>query len=98
MPTYVQRELAGVSPIIEPALPTESKHDSDEAYKKGHELALDQKAIRELDNPMVEYNYHKELTDVLWNPRDNIMKQINAWNYRVITDEEAMHVPYKLAA
>ena len=98
MPTYLQRELAGVSPIAEQALPNKSKHDSDEAYKKDHELALDQKAIRVLDNPIVEYNYHKELTETLWNPRDNIMKQINAWNYKVITGDEAMHVPYRRAA
>ena len=95
MTTLEQRELAGVSPTIKSALPSESKHDSDEVYKKNHELALDQKAIRELDNPMVEYNYHKALTDVLWNPRENIMKQINAWNYKIITNEEAMHVPYR---
>jgi len=98
MPTYVQRELVGVSPISEPVLPAESKHDSDEAYKKDHELALDQKAIRALDNPIVEYNYHKELTETLWNPRDTIMKQINAWNYKVITGNEAMHVPYRRAS
>ena len=61
MPTYVQRELAGVSPIIEPALPTESKHDSDEAYKKNHELALDQKAMREYEQEMRLYNQNQEI-------------------------------------
>ena len=64
MPTYVQRELAGVSPITEPALPTESKHDSDEAYRKDHEMALYQKELRELDNyQMMEYQH--DLTDAL---------------------------------
>jgi hypothetical protein len=47
---------------------------------------------------MVEYNYHKELTDVLWNPIDNIRDQLRDWNYKIITDEEALHVPYKHAA
>ena len=98
MPTYVQRELAGVSPIIEPALPTESKHDSDEAYKKGHELALDQKAIRELDNPMVEYNYHKDLTDALWNPYEKIKNQLKEWDYRTISEAEALNIPYRKTA
>ena len=64
MSTNEQRELAGVSPINEPALPTESKHDSDEAYKKNHEMALYQKDLRELDGyQMMEYK--QDLTDVL---------------------------------
>lgn len=97
MPTYAQRELAGVSPISEPALPTESKHDLDEAFKKNHELALDQKALRELDETeMMPYTH--ELTDVLWNPRDKIMQQLNQWNYKIITSEESLHTPYRLAS
>ncbi|MBO7504651.1 hypothetical protein J6T66_00270 [bacterium] len=56
MSTLEQRELAGVSPVIEPALPTESKHDSDEAHKKDHELALNQKAMREYEQEMRLYN------------------------------------------
>lgn len=97
MPTYAQRELAGVSPISEQALPTQSKHDSDEAYKKSHELAQDNKALRELDGTEIT-PYKHEITDVLWNPRDKIMQQINAWNYKIITSEESMHTPYRRAA
>lgn len=98
MTTYEQRELAGVSPVSQQALPTESKYDSDNKRDEARLHRIEAKELRLLDNPMVEYNYHKELTDVLWNPRDNIMKQLNQWNYRIITSEEALHTPYKLAA
>jgi len=97
MPTYVQRELAGVSPISEPALPTESKHDSDEAYRKNHEMALYQKELRELDNyQMMEYQH--DLTDALWNPYEDIKNQLKEWNYRTISEQEALHTPYRRAA
>jgi len=95
MPTYVQRELAGVSPISEPALPTESKHTLDDKRDEAKLHRIEAKELRALNNPMVEFNYHKELTETLWNPRDNIMKQLNQWNYKVISTEEALHVPYK---
>lgn len=97
MPTYVQRELAGVSPISEPALPTESKHDSDEAYRKDHEMALYQKELRELDNyQMMEYQH--DLTDALWNPYEEIKNQLKEWSYRTISEQEALHTPYRRAA
>ena len=64
MTTNEQRELAGVSLVSEPALPTESKHDSDEAYKKNHEMALYQKELRELDNYQI-MEYKHDLTDTL---------------------------------
>jgi hypothetical protein len=48
---------------------------------------------------MVEYNYHKELTDALWNPRDIVMNQLKKWNYRIIHPEEdresLLHTPYR---
>ena len=97
MSTNEQRELAGVSPINEPALPTESKHDSDEVHRKAHEMALYQKELRELDNYQI-MEYQHDLTDALWNPRDKIMQQLNQWNYKIITSEEALHTPYKLAS
>ncbi len=95
MPTYVQRELAGVSPISEPALPTESKHTLDDKKDEAKLHRIEAKELREFNQPMMEYNYHKELTDVLWNPRDNIMKQLNEWNYKIITEDEALNTPYK---
>ena len=97
MSTYEQRELAGVSPINEPALPTESKHDSDEAYRKAHEIALYQRDLRELDDyQMMEYK--QDLTDVLWNPYDKVKNQLKEWDYRTITEDEALHTPYRRAA
>ena len=98
MPTYVQRELAGVSPISEPTLPTESKYDSDDRKDEAKLHRREAKELREFNQPMVEFNYHKELTDTLWNPRDNIMKQLNEWNYNTISEDEALHVPYRRAA
>ena len=98
MPTYVQRELAGMSPVAEQALPTESKHTLDDRRDEARLHRIEAKELRLLNKEMVPYNKNKELTDVLWNPRDNIMKQLNQWNYRIITSEEALHTPYKLAA
>ena len=98
MSTYEQRELAGVSPIAQPMLPTESKHTLDDRKDEARLHRIEAKELREFNQPMVEYNYHKELTDVLWNPIDNIRDQLRDWNYKIITDEEALHVPYKHAA
>ena len=70
MPTYVQRELAGVSPISEPTLPTESKYDSDDRKDEAKLHRIEAKELREFNQPMVEYNYHKELADALENPKD----------------------------
>lgn len=97
MPTYVRRELAGVSPISEPALPTESKHDSDEAHRKAHEMAIYQRDLRELDNyQMIEYK--QDLTDVLWNPYDKVKNQLREWDYRTISEDDALHTPYRKVA
>ena len=96
MPTY-ESELAGVSPVTEQSLPSESKYDLDRKRDEARLHRLEARDIRLLDNPMIEYK-QGELTETLWNPRDNIMKQINAWNYKIITNEEAMHVPYRRAA
>lgn len=96
MPTY-QSELAGISPVAEQSLPTESKHDLDKKRDEARLHRLEARDIRLLDNPMIEYK-QGELTETLWNPRDNIMKQINAWNYKIISNEEALHVPYKRAS
>ena len=76
MTTYEQRELAGVSPISEPTLPTESKYDSDERKDEAKLHRIEAKELREFNQPMVEYNYHKELSDTLENPRDIVMKQL----------------------
>jgi len=97
MSTNEQRELAGVSLVSEPALPTESKHDSDEAHRKAHEIALYQRDIRKLDNYQI-MEYKQDLTDTLWNPYDKVKNQLKEWNYRIITEKEANHVPYKYAA
>ncbi len=98
MSTNEQRELAGVSLINQPMLPSESKHTLDDRRDEARLDRIEAKELREFNQPMVKYNYHKELTDVLWNPRDRIMKQLNQWNYKIITSEEALHTPYKLAS
>jgi len=94
MTTLEQRELAGVSPVIEQSIPTDyyaEKKKKDDA----HELALDQKAIRLLDGTNEIAPYTHELTDTLWNPRDIIMKQLQEWNYT--TEKKAPYGPYKHA-
>ena len=70
MPTYVQRELAGVSLIIKPTLPTESKYDSGDRKDEAKLHRIEAKELREFNQPMVEYIYHKELADALENPKD----------------------------
>jgi len=97
MPTYEQREFAGVSPVIEQSLPTESKHDSDEAYKREREMALYQRDLRELDNYQI-MEFKQDLTDTLWNPYDKVKNQLKEWEYETISEDEALHVPYKRAA
>ena len=54
MPTYAQREFAGVSNISEPALPAESKHDLDEAHRKANEIALYKRDLRKLDGTEIK--------------------------------------------
>ncbi len=98
MPTYVQRELAGVSPISEPTLPTESKYDSDEKKDEAKLHRIEAKELREFNQPMVEYNYHKELADTLENPDKKFKESLKKWDYKIITEEEANHIPYRHAA
>ena len=96
MTTNEQRELAGVSLVSEPTLPTESKHNSDEAHRKAHEMALYQRDLRELDSyQMMEYK--QDLTDTLWNPYDTIKNQLKEWDYKTISEEEALHTPRRAA-
>ena len=97
MTTNEQRELAGVSLVSEPALPTESKHTLDDRKDEARLHRIEAKELREFNQPMVEYNYHKELADTLWNPRDIVRNQLKEWNYRIIT-EENQRTPYRLVA
>ncbi len=97
MTTYEQRELAGISLVSEPSLPTESKHDSDEVHRKAHEMALYQRDLRELDNYQI-MEYQHDLTDALWNPYEKIKNQLKEWDYRTISEDEALNVPYRKVA
>jgi hypothetical protein len=48
---------------------------------------------------MVEFNYHKDLAEALWNPYEEIKNQLREWKYKTITDErEAIKTPYRRAA
>ena len=76
MSTYEQRELAGVSPVAQQALPTESKHTLDDRRDEAKLHRIEAKELREFNQPMVEYNHHKELADTLENPRDIVMTQL----------------------
>jgi len=99
MSTNEQRELAGMSPISEQALPTESKHDSDIKRDEAKLHRIEAKELREFNQPMVEFNYHKDLAEALWNPYEEIKNQLREWKYKTITDErEAIKTPYRRAA
>ena len=98
MTTYEQRELAGVSPVSQQALPTESKHTLDDRRDEARLHRIEAKELRKFNQPMVEYNYHKELTDALENPYDKVKNQLEKWDYRTISEDEALHTPYKRAA
>jgi hypothetical protein len=98
MTTLEQRELAGVSPVAQPALPTESKHTLDDRRDEARLHRIEAKELREFNQPMVEYNYHKQLTDALENPYDKIKNQLKEGNYKTITEQEALHTPYRRAS
>ena len=98
MSTYEQRELAGVSPVAQQSLPTESKHTLDDRRDEARLHRIEAKELREFNQPMVEYNYHKDLTEALWNPCEEIKNQLKEWNYRTISEYEARKVPYRKAA
>ena len=42
--------------------------------------------------------YKQDLTDVLWNPYDKVKDQLREWNYRTISEYEALKTPYRKAA
>ena len=100
MTTY-QNELAGVSPISEPALPTESKHDSDIKRDRAKLQRKEAWKLREFNRPMKEFNQpmvdakehtQMELQETLKNRDAKIMESLR--NCKNITPEEAMNVPY----
>ena len=95
MTTNEQRELAGVSPIAEQSLPTESKYDLDNKRDEARLHRVEAKELREFNQPMVKYNYHKKLAETLWNPYDKVKNQLKEWNYRTISEDEALHTPYR---
>lgn len=96
MTTNPDLEFRGVSLIYNPTSPTDYNEGKKKDERRLHRIEA--KELREFNQPMVEFNYHKELTDTLWNPRNNIMKQLNEWNYSTISEDEALHTPYKHAA
>ena len=99
MTTNEQRELAGVSLVAQQSLPTESKHTLDDKRDEARLHRIEAKELRLFNNEMVPYNKNRELTDVLWNPRDKIMQQLNQWNYKIINNErEAIKTPYRRVA
>lgn len=98
MSTNEQRELAGVSLINQPMLPSESKHTLNDRKDEARLHRIEAKELREFNQPMVEFNYHKELTDTLENPYDKVKNQLKEWNYTTISESEALNVPYKRVA
>ena len=97
MTTNEQREFAGVSPVDPQALPRVPKQVLDDRRDEAKLHRIEAKELREFNQPMVEYNYHKELTDTLWNPRDKIMEELK-WDPRSIPEDEYLHIPHRKAA
>lgn len=95
--TLINREAAAKK-ITTPPFPKKSKHDLDEEFRKSQEALGNERAMIEWRNELNQFNKGKQITDVLWNPRDKFMQQINAWNYKIITSEEARHTPFERAA
>ena len=93
MPTYIKSELVQYSPINEQqTLPTKSKHDLDQEYKKNHKMAIYQKELRKLDDcQMTEYQH--DLTNALWNPYNDIKNNIINWDFRIISEDDALNTP-----
>jgi hypothetical protein len=60
-------------------------------------MALYQRDLRELDNYQI-MEYQHDLTDALWNPYEKIKNQLKEWNYRTISEDEALNIPYRKAA
>ena len=91
MPTerFLQRENAADNPVCQQALPTKSKHDLDEEHKKNHELALDQKAMREYEQEMRLYNQNQEIElaetfDTKKAVANQIKEQLKHWGLKYI--------------
>ena len=95
MTTNELRELAGVSLVSEPALPSESKHTLDDRRDEARLHRREAKELRLLNNSMIEYK-QGELVETLWNPRDIVMKQLKEWNYT--TEKKAPYGPYRHAS
>ena len=64
MTTNELRELAGVSLVSEPALPTESKHTLDDRRDEARLHRREAKELRLLNNSMIEYK-QGELVETL---------------------------------
>ena len=95
MTTLEQRELAGVSDISKPTLPTESKHASDEAYREANAIAIFQRDLRKLDgNEMKLYDDNKKIQlaetfDTKKAVANEIKEQIKHWGLKYIEDQSA---------
>ena len=95
MTTLEQRELAGVSDISKPTLPTESKHASDEAYREANAIAIFQRDLRKLEgNEINLYDDNKKIQlaetfDTKKAVANEIKKQLEHWGLKYIEDQSA---------
>ena len=89
----IDREKAGILPVTEQTLPTESKHNLDIKRDEAKLHRIEAKELREFNQPMVEYNSNKKLAETLWNPKDIIGNQLAKGEFKPITEEEALHTP-----
>jgi len=88
MPTYIQRELAGVAPITQPMLTSESKHTLDDKRDEARLHRIEAKELREFNQPIVEPNKNTQLSL----RRSKIINFLR--NFKKVTVDEALHIPY----
>ncbi len=88
MPTNEQRELAGVAPITQPMLVSESKHISDGRKDEAKLHRIEAKELREFNQPIIESNKNTQLSL----RRSKIINFLR--KFKKVTVDEALHTPY----
>ena len=89
----IDRETAGILPVTEQTLPTESKYALDLKKDEARLHRIEAKELREFNRPMVEYDSNKKLAEAMWNPRDIIKDKLVKQEFESISEDDALHIP-----
>jgi len=85
--TFLQRELAGESPVIEPALPTDSNSGKEKDDTKLRNREAKELRLLNDNNEIVPFNKNKELAetfDTKTTVRRKINEQLGNWGLKYI--------------